>query len=132
MELYNLFWKNIKYLSLLILVGQNTALVLTMRYSRIEHGVKVYLASTVVFLTEILKLAICTFIVSYNLNFDILEVANTLHTEIFRKYKETAKLSIPSILYTIQNNLLFVALSHLDAATFQVISRRTQLFCISL
>jgi UDP-sugar transporter A1/2/3 len=33
---------------------------------------------------------------------------------------ETLKLLIPAGLYTLQNNLLFVALSNLDAATYQV------------
>jgi UDP-sugar transporter A1/2/3 len=33
---------------------------------------------------------------------------------------ELLKLGIPSILYCVQNNLLYYALSHLDAATFQV------------
>ena len=121
MELYNFLWMNIKYLSLLLLVGQNTALVLTMRYSRIKHhGDKVYLASTVVFFTEILKFTICMLVISYNSKFQLVSVVNTLYNEIFRKSTETAKLCIPSILYTIQNNLLFVALTHLDAATFQV------------
>ena len=40
--------------------------------------------------------------------------------EIVKKPGETAKLLIPSGLYTIQNNLLFVALTNLDAATYQV------------
>lgn len=120
MELYNLLWRNIKYLSLLVLVGQNTALVLTMRYSRITHGDKLYLASTVVFLTEIVKFAVCVMVVGYNNNFDISKVANIFHVEIISKAHETAKLSLPSILYTVQNNLLFIALSHLNAATFQV------------
>ena len=48
---------------------------------------------------------------------------------IFRKYvsdgmlnkpSETFKMLIPAALYAMQNNLLHVALSHLDAATFQV------------
>ncbi len=33
---------------------------------------------------------------------------------------ELLKLAIPSGLYTIQNNLLYVALSNLDAATYQI------------
>ncbi len=42
------------------------------------------------------------------------------NTEVVGKPLETAKLLIPSGLYTIQNNLLFVALTNLDAATYQV------------
>ena len=37
-----------------------------------------------------------------------------------QKPTETLKLLIPSGLYTLQNNLLFIALSNLDAATYQV------------
>jgi solute carrier family 35 (UDP-sugar transporter), member A1/2/3 len=45
---------------------------------------------------------------------------NELDIEIVKKPKETLKLLIPSGLYTLQNNLLFIALSNLDAATYQV------------
>ena len=40
--------------------------------------------------------------------------------EIVCKPRETAKLIIPSGLYAMQNNLLYLALSNLDAATYQV------------
>ena len=40
--------------------------------------------------------------------------------EVFRKPRETFKLIVPAGLYTIQNNLLFLALTNLDAATYQV------------
>ena len=40
--------------------------------------------------------------------------------EIINKPLETLKLAIPSGIYTLQNNLLYVALSNLDAATYQV------------
>ena len=43
-----------------------------------------------------------------------------INAEIIQKPGETLKLLVPSGLYTLQNNLLFVALSNLDAATYQV------------
>jgi UDP-sugar transporter A1/2/3 len=33
---------------------------------------------------------------------------------------EMMKISVPSLVYTVQNNLLYFALSHLDAATYMV------------
>lgn len=43
-----------------------------------------------------------------------------LRQEILHKPIETLKLAIPSGIYTLQNNLLYLALSNLDAATYQV------------
>ena len=40
---------------------------------------------------------------------------------MFDKPTETLKMLLPSALYAMQNNLLHIALSHLDAATFQVL-----------
>ncbi len=110
----------IRYISLIILVAQNTLLVLGMRYSRIHFEGKVYIASTSVFLAEVLKFVSCVCIVVYINNFDIFATFKLLYTEIIVKWWDTSKLAVPCILYTIQNNLLFVALSHLNAATFQV------------
>lgn len=43
-----------------------------------------------------------------------------LNKEILNKPVELVKLAIPAGIYTLQNNLLYVALSNLDAATYQV------------
>lgn len=43
-----------------------------------------------------------------------------LREEIVKRPGETMKLAIPAGIYTLQNNLLYVALSNLDAATYQV------------
>lgn len=112
--------KTKKYLSLIVLVVQNTALVLTMRYSRTVTSGPLYLASTAVVLTELVKFVICvTMVVRIN-DFDPARTMTMLKTEIIDKKTETLRLSVPSVLYTIQNNLLYIALTHLDAATFQV------------
>ena len=110
----------LKYISLLVLVVQNTALVLTMRYSRTVTSGPLYLASTAVVLTELLKFIICMGMIFRSNEFDPARTITVMKTEIIDKKGETLRLSVPSVLYTIQNNLLYIALTHLDAATFQV------------
>jgi hypothetical protein len=112
--------KHYKYVSLLVLVIQNTALVLTMRYSRTVTSGPLYLASTAVVLTEFVKFIICVSMIFRSNDFDPARTLAMLKTEIVDKKSETLRLSVPSVLYTIQNNLLYIALSHLNAATFQV------------
>lgn len=107
----------LKYLSLGVLVLQITMLVLTMRYSRTlkEDGPR-YLASSAVVSAEVLKVLVCTLLVFRENNFSV----RLLKEEIVNKPIETMKLAVPAGLYTLQNNLLYVALSNLDAATYQV------------
>ena len=54
------------------------------------------------------------------LDFSFKALMHELKRELIDKPYENLKLSIPSGLYTIQNNLLFISLSNLDAATYQV------------
>ncbi|KAL6092381.1 hypothetical protein STEG23_016462, partial [Scotinomys teguina] len=44
----------------------------------------------------------------------------SLSENILGSPKELAKLSVPSLVYAVQNNMAFLALSHLDAAVYQV------------
>ncbi|XP_029309555.1 solute carrier family 35 member A3b isoform X1 [Cottoperca gobio] len=123
----------LKYLSLGVLVLQTTSLVLTMRYSRTlkEDGPR-YLASSAVVSAEVLKILACTLLVFMENNFSV----RLLKEEIVNKPLETMKLAIPAGIYTLQNNLLYVALSNLDAATYQVTYQlkilTTALFSVSM
>jgi uncharacterized membrane protein len=111
--------KCIKYSALFLLVAQMVGLVLLMRYSRTHHppDVPLYLSSTAVFVMEVMKLIICILVVAYQTRSSFLYELkfHTIHSPM-----EILKLCVPSLLYTIQNNLLYLALTNLDAATYQV------------
>ena len=109
----------IKYAALVLLVAQMVGLVLLMRFSRTNHDPQqpLYLASTAVFVMEVMKLVICCFVIAYQSGGDLL---GELNTHVIQAPVEMLKLSVPSFLYTVQNNLLYLALTNLDAATYQV------------
>ncbi len=54
------------------------------------------------------------------IDYSIDRLFRVINEEIYSKPYDTSKLAIPSGLYAIQNNLLFLALSYLNAATYQV------------
>ncbi|XP_022105546.1 UDP-N-acetylglucosamine transporter-like isoform X2 [Acanthaster planci] len=113
---------NLKYFSLGVLIVQTTSLVLTLRYSRMVQGEGPrYLSTTAIVMAELFKMLMCLLLVlggegMWNLS----NLATIIREQIIQKPADTLKLAVPSGLYTIQNNLLFLALSNLDAATYQV------------
>eukprot|EP00057_Strongylocentrotus_purpuratus_P007654 XP_011662128.1 PREDICTED: UDP-N-acetylglucosamine transporter [Strongylocentrotus purpuratus] len=112
---------NLKYLSLGILIVQTTTLVLTMRYSRtVESEGPRYLSSTAVVMAECMKIVACILLVYFQEGETIEGFTKVIREEIINSPMDCLKLAIPAGLYTLQNNLLFLALSHLDAATYQV------------
>ncbi|XP_042900054.1 UDP-N-acetylglucosamine transporter isoform X2 [Parasteatoda tepidariorum] len=112
---------HLKYVSLTVLVLQTTALVLLLRYSRtVPQAGPRYLASTTIVISEILKILACLAVLCIECGWSLSHLKLLLFQEIFKKPVETLKLLIPASLYTLQNNLLFIALSVLDAATYQV------------
>ena len=114
---------NFKYISLVVLVLQNAALVLTMRYSR-NHAGDMYFSTTAVVATEMMKLVTCMTIILVQMNGRVGAFVQYLYENIVMQPWDTLKLAVPSLIYTFQNNLLFVAVSNLSAATFQVRTER--------
>jgi UDP-sugar transporter A1/2/3 len=67
-----------------------------------------------------MKVVTCILIIWYQKGYSASSTLQELQAEIIDKPAETLKLLIPAGLYTLQNNLLYIALSNLDAATYQV------------
>ncbi|UJR22806.1 hypothetical protein I4U23_025836 [Adineta vaga] len=107
------------WISLIALVLQNTSLVLVLRYSRTVKTEK-YLSSTAIVTAEAIKGLLSVLLVWWENGCSINRFFRVVHDEIYSKPYETSKLAIPSGIYAVQNNLLFIALSYLNAATYQV------------
>ncbi|KAI0273303.1 nucleotide-sugar transporter-domain-containing protein [Gloeopeniophorella convolvens] len=140
----SLFGVPLKYISLVTLAVQNAALSLLMHYSRVSTPPsRTYSAGSAVLAVELLKGSISLLIALFRVDPNSPQYTTVLPSppsnrlansplnpkvflarcrivgkEVFKS--DCWKLSIPAILYVIQNNLQFVAAANLDAATFQV------------
>ncbi|KAL2714213.1 UDP-galactose translocator [Vespula squamosa] len=110
--------QTLKYVSLVTLTLQNALVGLSMRYARTRSG-DLFLSSTAVVMSEFLKLLTCLVLV-YIEEGELLKFYNALKQTIIKEPVDTLKVCVPSVLYIIQNNLLYVSASNLDAATYQV------------
>ncbi|XP_023666044.2 CMP-sialic acid transporter [Paramormyrops kingsleyae] len=78
-----------------------------------------YFSTTAVCVTEVIKLVLSLgMLAKESGNLSKLRMSIVQH--VFRSPKELLQLSVPSVVYAIQNNMAFVALSNLDAAVYQV------------
>ncbi|KDQ33061.1 hypothetical protein PLEOSDRAFT_1091306 [Pleurotus ostreatus PC15] len=106
-----IFGMPLKYVSLVTLAVQNAALSIVMHYSRVSTPPsRSYSPAAAVLLNEVLKGSISFVIALWRVYSNPSEVFSP----------DCWKLSIPAILYVIQNSLQFVAISNLPVATFQV------------
>lgn len=109
----------LKYISLVTLTLQNAILGLSMRYGRTRPG-DMFLSSTAVVMSELVKLCTCLVLVFYEEGKNANRFVNALHTTVIANPIDTLKICVPSFVYIVQNNLLYLSASHLDAATYQV------------
>lgn len=109
----------LKLVALTTLTLQNAMVALSMRYARTRPG-DMFIASTAVVMAEIVKLFVCLLLVYCSESISWKHFVSLLNNTIIKQPVDTMKVCIPSLVYVIQNNLLYVSTSNLDAATYQV------------
>lgn len=80
-----------------------------------------YLASTAVVSAGVIKLAAAG-VLAIREEGGWAQAQRRLYHEMVVRWGDMAKLLVPAVLYTIQNNLAYVAVSNLSAAIYQVLS----------
>jgi solute carrier family 35 (UDP-sugar transporter), member A1/2/3 len=115
--------------ALLALVLQNSGLAVTMRASRLVRApnMPMYYPTSAVVMCELMKL-VGSFVLYCREEsqkraepIDAGRAANDVWVDITRNWKESAKITVPSGLYVVQNNLQYIAMSNLPAEVYQVL-----------
>lgn len=118
-----------RHLCLCTLVVQNVALVLLIKTSRPPGATQTYAVSVAVLMTELLKLTL-----SLGAEYGLFARAHAAHRALsaatltgFTSHMgaevlnaSSLQLAVPGLLYCVQNNLLFVAISNLSVPVYQV------------
>jgi UDP-sugar transporter A1/2/3 len=107
-----------KLLLLSLLALQNSGHTLTMRYSR---GVlkERYLITSTVILGEIIKLLICLVVLLKQNHYNVVKTLDRLVYVV----KHSLVMSVPGLLYLIQNKLQFVGLQNLESSSYAILSQ---------
>lgn len=108
-----------KWISLVALVFQQAGVVFLIRLSRTQDRGSKYLNTTAVFGAEVVKFALSwIFLVNETGSFQ--SALDLMHQHLHDS-SSWLRTSAPCVLYTVQNNLLFIALSNLTGAEYQVL-----------
>lgn len=87
-----------------------------------EHAVK-FLKTTAVVVAELLKVLFSVFLFHFETGGSIGNTLSLIYLEVFVEWKSTLKLAIPALLYTLQNNTIFIALNNLPGLLYQISSQ---------
>lgn len=111
---------SMRWVSLMLLTAQTTGQVFVIKWAKSgATSGRPYLASTVVLLTEVLKTIVSFYLLSSEEG-GMQNAVNTIVSHFMQSPSDSLKVCIPSLLYTLQNNLMFYSLYALSAAVQQV------------
>uniref|UniRef100_A0A7E4VAM4 UDP-galactose transporter n=2 Tax=Panagrellus redivivus TaxID=6233 RepID=A0A7E4VAM4_PANRE len=109
-----------KYLGIALLTLQQTSMPLMGRAARYREESEVFITTVNVFMMDVIKLVVCSTILIVSEG-SIEKYVTALKSALFDDYVETVKIWVPAIIYILQNNLYYVALTNLEPSTFCVI-----------
>ena len=105
-----------KWIALILLIVQNSGLALMMRFTMIST-VKLndrYLSSTAVLLAELIKFVISTLACfAFDTGYDVEKFTAIVHDELLGNRQDWIMLTVPSMLYTLQNLLQYYRYIHI-------------------
>ncbi|KAE8602970.1 hypothetical protein XENTR_v10014188 [Xenopus tropicalis] len=107
-----------KLYCLLVMTLIAAAYTVVLRYTRTATK-EMYFSTTAVCITEVIKLLLSVCILAKETG-SLSRLITSLKDNVLGSPVEMLKLSVPSLVYALQNNMAFVALSNLDAAVYQV------------
>merc|ERR1712137_577813 len=110
----------LKWISLCSLTLQTTLQVFVIKWTQAENNHnQLFLGTTVVLFTEMVKTIVSFFLLAQESG-GFRQAGAVMHGYVMHSPRETVKVCVPSLLYTIQNNLMLFSLSKLSAAVQQV------------
>lgn len=110
-----------RHVALFCLLFQTVGAILLLRVSRTTKAASTpYLMTTAVLCSELVKLVVSFLLVLRENKMQFALSLARLHEAFFIRKWDLAKIAIPGLLYTVQNNLLFIALNNVSGAVYQV------------
>jgi len=112
---------SMKWASLAALTLQTSGQALMIKWSKSRnHDGQAYLSSTVVFFVEVLKF-LASFVLVVVETGGFSSALDCLSCHLMKSRTDLLKAAVPSLIYTIQNNLMFYSLDKLSAPVQQVL-----------
>lgn len=103
---------------LFLMTAQNSSVVLLSRYTRAgTPKEELYVINDIVLVSELAKLIFASALEQNHTNGHLMQ---SIRENIFERPVDFLRILIPSLLYLVQNSLLYVAISNLTAPMFQV------------